>query len=95
MTSKELYQSLAVPGAAKWEDLPSRTRGFWTRSQRGEAKVREIFEPGTRVTVLANGRRLRGEVVRYFAGPDEYVIRLKSGYVWTAWAMWVQKSRAR
>lgn len=31
MTGKELYDSLRVEGTPAWEDLPGRTRGFWTR----------------------------------------------------------------
>ena len=54
-----------------------------------------IFEPGTPVTVLSNGGRVRAEVVSYDPRDGSYVVRMKSGTNWTVQGMWVLARKAR
>ena len=53
--------------------------------------MNDIFAPGTRVTLLSNGSRMKAEVISFNQNTNEYTVKLKSGQLWTAHAMWIKK----
>jgi hypothetical protein len=63
---------------------------------KGEEEARKMFERGDRVTVLSNGRRYKGQVVKVPSkSATDYQVILPSGAIWLVNPMWLKSRTAR